>query len=853
MSDLLFFNGVNGTTGGYGLKPMTTESLSDQILNAQFAESKKLKELQEKLKNDKKNKKMVMQIVEVLTKRAVQEPGEKTASQSEWLDALATELFIWITQSKSTESGQVKALAKKLEQDAVKTIMLIVELLGSNQKKKLSEFLLDKAPDDSETLKEKLKQDTMHKITEIQKGQLGESNVTALDSGAQDVRKNWLRTFTQELRSLQIESLKSLPEVTGVIKGPLDKLIEALQALPDQARGSQGDWIEALVAKLQDLSAQGDKAPWGKVVDSLFTGLEPLIINTDDNVSWKNHLFSVELDLQSDLEECTLSDEFRQKFQDHKISLSEDNVTVELKEESGLWQIRDVGKKYTVEKTDETLIIYTRKNLLEAIHKWLGTLHNAVGHLGAVEWVDPAKLNQAGWGIIFPAKMVAEHREAIKKALAPLLRLRLLQVDFHDFEIQDSYYDVDGSNPTELSELLDIRLDNEFHPKYQEYFRLYEGKDGYRPNDTASKFLTRFGARASDPADPEKVPYYLLLVGTPEEIPFDFQYALDVQYAVGRIDFGDNYAAYENYARNVVAAERGGFEQTAKVTFFGVSSQDDTSTESSSKHLIEPLYEHFGDKALDESWEFEHIPPEQATKAGLLNLMKEAPPAFLLTASHGMEFDMDDPKKRQEKNQGALLCSDWPGPNAWRGDIPADHYLSGQDVRDNGDAINLRGMIAFLFACYGAGTPLYDEYYKQAFKEKGKVITERPFVADLPKAMLSLQEGSALAVVGHVERAWGTSFLGAEAGKSRKSEYVAVFESAIERLLKGHPIGSAMDYFNVRYAALSTELTVAYDNSTFNPDPYELAGLWTANNDARGYVIIGDPAVRLGAAKTEEK
>jgi hypothetical protein len=161
-------------------------------------------------------------------------------------------------------------------------------------------------------------------------------------------------------------------------------------------------------------------------------------------------------------------------------------------------------------------------------------------------------------------------------------------------------------------------------------------------------------------------------------------------------------------------------------------------------------------------------------------------------------------------------------------------------------------MIAFFFACYGAGTPLYDEYYKQAFKEEGQVIAERPFVADLPKAMLSLQQGSALAVVGHVERAWGTSFLGTEAGaKSRKSEYVAVFESAIERLLKGHPIGSAMDYFNVRYAALSTELTVAYD-SPIDPDPYELAGLWTANNDARGYIVVGDPAVRLGAAVTEE-
>ena len=93
---------------------------------------------------------------------------------------------------------------------------------------------------------------------------------------------------------------------------------------------------------------------------------------------------------------------------------------------------------------------------------------------------------------------------------------------------------------------------------------------------------------------------------------------------------------------------------------------------------------------------------------------------------------------------------------------------------------------------------------------------------------------------------WGFSYLG-----DRETEQIAVFQSAVERLLKGHPLGSAMEYFNGRYAAVSTELTFALDRAQWEePDPYEVSEMWAANNDARGYIVIGDPAVRLPQATT---
>jgi hypothetical protein len=432
--------------------------------------------------------------------------------------------------------------------------------------------------------------------------------------------------------------------------------------------------------------------------------------------------------------------------------------------------------------------------------------------LGVEEGVDPTDLSEAGWGVIFPG---GTDVNPLRHALGPLLRLRREQAT-----------------------------------KRKDLYREFSGADGVFASQRALDWLAGHGA-GPGPAVPEKVPYYLLIVGSPEQIAYEFQYDLDVQYGVGRLYFdtaeGD-FGPYAEYARAVVAAERGQIVLPRQVRFFGAANLDDDATQLSAQQLVRPLAEKVASQISTQTylngWDLQSVVGEAATKARLGQLLGGAEtPALLFTATHGAGFgDFSDTVKqeRQLRHQGALVCQDWPGPEEWRGALKEDFYYSADDIAAGA---RLQGTIAFLFACYGAGTPQLDDFaHNKSIGGQPEPIAPRPFVAALPQRLLGHPGGGALAVVGHVERATGYSFAWPDAGRQ-----TAVFESALIRLMRGQPIGWALEFFNQRYAELATNLSQLQTMIIRGrkPDNFELSRIWTANNDARSYVVLGDPAVRL--------
>ena len=425
-------------------------------------------------------------------------------------------------------------------------------------------------------------------------------------------------------------------------------------------------------------------------------------------------------------------------------------------------------------------------------------------HLGTDYSVDdPNDLTQAGWGILF----ASDADPAIQAQLQPLIDLRRQQVQ-------------------------DPAL-----------FKVFSGATGVQPGQTAESWARQQGVSLTAPVDPYQggVPYYLLIVGSPERISFEFQALLKMQWAMGRLYF-DDVADYGRYAQAVVQYESKAFTpvQRKNAAVWVTRNNEDLATAMLSGAICEDFLAPTNLLGARGQFMLTAFTNEKATKAQFIEILRGnvpgGPPAVIFTGSHGCNYDADD-AVTQRRMQGTLLSQEWtPGTPAGptnqicADDIPAD--------------ARLQGTVGFLFACYSGGCPAQNSYYFNSDGSPGAVAPE-PFITRLPQALLS---HGMLAVIAHVDLAFPYAFV-----DTNGTPQAQAVRTPLELLMRGKRTGLAADALSIMWSSRSSQLGLAQSQSPAASSGSTavatvsdtIAQMTIARDDARNYIVLGDPATQL--------
>ncbi len=336
---------------------------------------------------------------------------------------------------------------------------------------------------------------------------------------------------------------------------------------------------------------------------------------------------------------------------------------------------------------------------------------------------------------------------------------------------------------------------------------------------------------ALDEATAGEPPDALLIVGGPDSLPFEVEQRLATEYAVGRLDVGDtaegpfSWAACSLYADKVVRYETGGMPVRRQALLYSFSS--DRATEVSHRDLVLPVEADLRSQAVRANLGIEGpecLYDDQATTEALCSALRSRAPAFVMTASHGLEFP------ELPSRWGALTDSTFVGAS---GGTPLDASLA------KGEAF-APGGILLAFACWSAGIPRKSAH-RFFTQDASDDLPLGPRVSPLPRALLAHPNGP-VAFVGHVDRATSASFL---SSPSRRPD--AFLKLARACLREGGTLGEAMESLRARVSPAALQLANALSPlpGGQRKSPTTVMDAWIRFHDILGYVLLGDPALRV--------
>ncbi len=437
----------------------------------------------------------------------------------------------------------------------------------------------------------------------------------------------------------------------------------------------------------------------------------------------------------------------------------------------------------------------TRPRLGQRLPGRVRDLHN---------WRDP----RVGWGVVLPDRdglstaTLASGDDA-PEPIRRLLKERAPAGEAHAPVLR--YHDSAGAN----------RLT---------FLRNYADRNA--PDISASKAGTGSG----------EIPQYLLIYGTPAEIPWDMQYILNTRCYVGRLDLEGE--ALDRYVTALLDDFSTAKSDLFKPLIWSVDDRKTSITQLMRDVVAAPLAADYrADSDLSAGLRFRDGSQEMLTIDGLVADLAERQPGLIVTTSHGKTGPLADPAA-MARDLGLLV-------DANEEILDPDALLA---------AWQPEGAIWYAHACCSAGGDSTSRLASAlasgsaARKTLEAVAAAGAQISPLPRRLLGAQR-PLRAFVGQVEPTCDWTLANRQTGQA----LTGALSLALYNQLYAdppQPVGMALHGCYERVGTLmSTFLLLQTGSTARRVKVAKLAHLLLAALDQESMVILGDPTVMLPLAK----
>lgn len=362
----------------------------------------------------------------------------------------------------------------------------------------------------------------------------------------------------------------------------------------------------------------------------------------------------------------------------------------------------------------------------------------------------------------------------------------------------------------------------------------------YRPELPDGK-LRRYAPDGA-PSDPaitgargnalNEIPQFLLILGSPAEIPWALQYRLQLDACVGRLDL--DAAGLERYVDALLSDWTGSaVQRTSPLVWASDHGAGDIS------RLMRRTISDRLAKAFSDDGEFNmtggFLTDAEGTHAALVGALATRRPAFVATSSHGATFPLNDT---------AAMAAQLG--------LPIDRDRSTLSLASLIIEWSPLGTIWYSHACCSAGADASSSFMGAATDEStlARTLTALQLVgatsAPLPRLLLG-GAAPARAFIGHVEPTFDWTLRDPVNGQTTTAHIIEAFYNQLH-LKTRPPLGLAMQTYYRSVGGLWRDVARTYPkvNRMTPGATATLSRLRLIASDLESMVLLGDPTVTLG-------